>query len=111
MRQDSEKSRSRRFAERVEIERSILVEVNNSRLGKHQPLAGLTTAAISAWSSRIEKLTSVEHREAITTSLAKISVQLGLLVEDSCAVFDEDGRVQSGPERFAVFELRQLLAS
>jgi hypothetical protein len=79
-------SRSRRFEQRVNIERVALEIINTSEIGREEQLAGLTAAAIESWSSRAD-----HHNErqvaSLRETLVAIATETGLLSDNSRAVF------------------------
>lgn len=80
-------SRSRRFEQRVDIERSALQIVNTSEIALEERLAGLTAAAITSWSGRIKNSQNESQVARIHEILVAIATETGLLSDNSRAVF------------------------
>lgn len=80
-------SRSRRFEQRILIERAALQIVNSSYLAKHERLAGLTAAAIESWLIRIKYKINETQRVQLNEILVAIATETGLLSDNSRAVF------------------------
>jgi hypothetical protein len=84
-------SRSRRFEQRISIERAALQIVNSSDLASETPLAGLTAAAIENWARRIKDRCDPRTRARLQDTLVSIATETGLLSDNSRAVFSSSG--------------------
>ena len=80
-------SRSRRFEQRINLERAALAIVNTSEIGREEQLAGLTAAAIESWSSRIKDRFDDRLVARLRETLETIAAEAGLLSDNSRAVF------------------------
>jgi hypothetical protein len=80
-------SRSRRFEQRINIERNALEIVNTSVFAKEAPLVGLTAAAINSWIKRIAGCCDERTRARLQETLTSIATETGLLSDNSRAVF------------------------
>lgn len=80
-------SRSRRFEQRIKIERAALEITNTSGLALEEKLAGLTAAAIESWTSRIKGRADKTQLDSVHETLTSIATVTGLLSDNSRAVF------------------------
>lgn len=80
-------SRSRRFEQRINIERVALEVINTSEVGREEQLAGLTAAAIASWSSRVSRHYDERQVASLRETLVAIAAETGLLSDNSRAVF------------------------
>lgn len=85
-------SRSRRFEQRINIERSALAIVNTSEIAREVQLAGLTAAAIESWSKRIRVLHDESRVLSLCETLVAIASETGLLADNSRAVFSSSAQ-------------------
>ncbi len=79
-------SRSRRFEQRINIERLALEIVNTSEMAREEQLAGLTAAAIDSWSSRNNNRDN-DQVARLRETLVAIASETGILADNSRAVF------------------------
>ncbi|WP_152601188.1 hypothetical protein [Rhizobium sp. YS-1r] len=80
-------TRSRRFEQRINIERLALEIINTSEIGREEQLAGLTAAAIQSWSSRLNEHYNERQVASLREILVAIATETGLLSDNSRAVF------------------------
>ncbi|WP_434729885.1 hypothetical protein [Rhizobium binae] len=80
-------SRSRRFEQRINIERSALEIINTSEVACEEKLAGLTAAAIESWTSRVKEGHGEGRIMRLYETLISIATEAGLLSDNSRAVF------------------------
>lgn len=80
-------SRSQRFEQRINIERTALAIVNTSEIGREEQLAGLTAAAIESWSSRTKDRYDQRQVARLREILVTLATETGLLSDNSRAVF------------------------
>lgn len=80
-------SRSRRFEQRIKIERAALEIANTSGIALDEKLAGLTAAAIESWTSRVGGRVDKLQIERVRETLTSIATVTGLLSDNSRAVF------------------------
>ncbi|MGO4112379.1 hypothetical protein ACCS37_37270 [Rhizobium ruizarguesonis] len=80
-------SRSRRFEQRINIERAALEIINTSELASEEQLAGLTAAAIESWTNRIKDRHDEGQVARLRETLISIATETGLLSDNSRAVF------------------------
>ncbi len=80
-------SRSRRFEQRINIERAVLAIVNMSEIAREEQLAGLTAATIESWSARIKARYDERQVGRLRETLLALATEAGLLSDNSRAVF------------------------
>ncbi|WP_433760923.1 hypothetical protein [Brucella anthropi] len=80
-------SRTRRFEQRINIERAALEIVNTSKIAHQERLAGLTAAAIQSWSNRVKDGKNERQVAQLGETLVAIATETGLLSDNSRAVF------------------------
>ena len=80
-------SRSRRFEQRINIERAALEIVNTSQIAYREQLAGLTAAAIESWAHRVKDWHEGEQVTRLRQTLTALATETGLLSDNSRAVF------------------------
>ncbi|MGO7793024.1 hypothetical protein ACC703_37175 [Rhizobium ruizarguesonis] len=80
-------SRSRRFEQRINIERAALEIINTSEIASEEQLAGLTAAAIESWTNRIKERHDEGRVVRLRETLFSIATETGLLSDNSRAVF------------------------
>ena len=80
-------SRSRRFEQRINIERVALEIINTSEIAREEQLAGLTAAAIESWASRVNDRHDERKVARLRETLVAIATETGLLSDNSRAVF------------------------
>lgn len=84
-------SRSRRFEQRITIERAALEIVNTSSIAGAEQLAGLTAAAIENWSARVKDRCGEKRTARVSETLVALATETGLLADNSRAVFSPSG--------------------
>ncbi|PDT46005.1 hypothetical protein CO661_20350 [Sinorhizobium fredii] len=99
-------SRSRRFEQRVNIERAALQIVNTSELSKETPLVGLTAAAIDSWTGRIAGRCDLRSLAHLRELLISIATETGLLSDNSRAVFSSDAAYHNRTVKALMTELK-----
>ncbi len=99
-------SRSRRFEERVKIERTALEIVNTSFLSQGAPLAGLTAAAIDSWIKRVSGQCDEVTLNGLHEILVSIASETGASADNSRAVFASTTELHKRAVRSLLTELK-----
>ena len=87
MNQDQKRSR---FERRVALERSFLRVINQRFQDPCVPLSGMTSKAISAWSTANVTLIEAEDRQFAVAVLEEASRRAELLADNSKQTFEPD---------------------
>jgi|GEM_PF-4535087 len=103
----STEHRRMKFRERLEVERQVLIEVNQV-VGSLAPLAGITDAAVMEWRRiAVDRLPEATVQQ-VSSIVSEIASALSVSADHSQDVFEEDDD-DLAPIDSLLFDLRAVL--